>query len=88
MSQSPSPFRGAHYAKTPKAVSVAGAGGYHSPTVMSPHQFSHVSAGFRFRQQVGSTRIMISKGSPKFSVGGGGYRFSSGGRLSHIEKSQ
>lgn len=76
------------FAKVPHAQHVPSGASYTAVHMLSVKQFNQQGAGFRFRQEIGGTRIMHSKGHTKFSVGGGGYRIAGGGKLSHVIKSE
>lgn len=77
-------FHSSTFQKTPHAPHVGSHGGYKAAHVLSPKQFSSRGVGYRFRQTVGSTRIMLSKGGVRISTGAGGFRSTAGGKLSHV----
>lgn len=84
----PLPPSGPGFEPTVSAPRMPEYGSYTAMHMLSVPQFSQEGAGFRFRQEIGGTRIMHSKGRTTFSVGGGGYRIAGGGKLSHVLKSE
>lgn len=76
-------FGSSTFSKQPRAPKVGTHGHYTPPSVLSPKQFSGGGGLVRERLTIGNLRISTTSKGQRYSVGGAGYRFSSGGRISH-----